>query len=207
MSPPPQWHHDNQARTEIQRALVTRVPPNPLVVGWRWRYEIILMPGFAVGFAVAVISFGAVPTITSVLIVALTVLYWPSARQWAVDRAWCIVMPHRVRVGCAEGLVYSSRGKIPIILWTSHQAFGERVFLWCRAGTSVEGFVSARAVLTAACWAQDIGIYFDTQRTHLVTLDIVRRPPSRVSGTLEGYHSHDSTTKPAAWPNDQDIPP
>jgi hypothetical protein len=205
MNPPPQWHDDAQARTDLQRALVTRAPPNPLVIGWRWRYELILVAGFAAGFAVAIISFGAVPTIIAVLIMASTVLYWPTARQLAVDRAWCIVTPHRIRVGCAEGLVYSSRGKVPIILWTSHQAFGERVVLWCRAGTTVEDFVSARAVLTAACWAQDIGIYFDTQRTHLVTLDVIRRPPSHVSSALEGYRSHHSTAKPTAWPNDQDM--
>jgi hypothetical protein len=37
---------------------------------------------------------------------------------------------HRVRVGCAEAMIYSSRGKIPIVLWTAHQHFGERVLLW-----------------------------------------------------------------------------
>jgi hypothetical protein len=207
MNPPPQWQHDTQPRTDLQRALVARGLPNPLVIGWRWRYETVLVAGFGVGLAFAIVSFGAVPTILAVFIVALAVLCWPPARQLAADRSWCIITPHRVRVGCAEGLVYSSRGKIPIILWTSHQAFGERVLLWCRAGTSVEDFVSARAVLTAACWAHDIAIFFDPQRTHLVTLDVIRRPANYTSGSLQGDPSPDSTGSPVPWPHDQDKRP
>ena len=125
------------------------------------------------------------------------------ARRAAVDRAWCIITPHRVRAGCAEGLIYSSRGKIPIILWTSRQAFGERVLLWCRAGTSADDFVSARAVLAAACWAQDIAIFFDTQRTQLVTLDVIRRRSDDLSEDLEGMSSSRPTGGPPTWPGDQ----
>src|SRR6185369_5794089 len=98
-----------------------------LVAGWRWRYEMGLVAGLSVGLTTAVRSAGAVATIIATVVIVLTILCWPTARHCAVDRAWCIITPHRVRTGCAEGMIYSSRGKIPIILWTSHQEFGERV--------------------------------------------------------------------------------
>jgi hypothetical protein len=207
MTRPYQWHPESQERTNLQRALVTRVPPNPLVVGWRWRYEITLLSGFVAGLAFAVISFGAVPTIITAVVTVVTTLSFPAARRSAIDRAWCIITPHRVRVGCAEGLIYSSRGKIPIILWTSHQPFGERVVLWCRAGTSVQDFVCARAVLTAACWAQDVEIFFDTQRMHLVTLDIRRRPLDLGGGGLDDEFPRDPPAQPFTQIDDQGASP
>ena len=193
--------------TDLRR-LITVATPNPLVIAWRWRYEIALAAGLAASLAAAIISFGAVPTIVAVIVITLTILCWPTARQFAVDRVWCIITTHRVRVGCAEGLIYSSRGKIPIILWTSHQPFGERVLLWCRAGTSVDDFVSARAVLAAACWAQDVDIFFDIHNTHLVTLDVIRRTFGELISDVESLESRRSPEPPDGphdWPGDQDI--
>lgn len=76
-----------------------------------------MVAGLSDGLAVAIISFGPLlSTIVAVIVVALTILCWPPLRRFAVDRAWCVITPHRVRAGCAEGLIYSGRGKIPIIL-------------------------------------------------------------------------------------------
>ena len=183
MIPAPHRYRDNRVPTDLRR-LISVAAPNLLVVAWRWRYEIALVAGLSAGLTAAIISFGAVPTIVAVIVITLTILCWPPARQFAADRAWCIITPHRVRAGCAEGLIYSSRGKIPIILWTSHQAFGERVLLWCRAGTSTDDFVSARAILTAACWAQDVAVFFDTHHTQLVTLDVIRRRADDLPASL-----------------------
>lgn len=68
----------------------------------------------------------------------------------------------------------SSFGALPTIAATVVTVIGLSL-LWCRAGTSVDDFISARAVLTAACWAQDVAIFVDTRHPKLVTLDIVRR--------------------------------
>jgi hypothetical protein len=202
MRPAPYWYRDTRVTTDLRR-LITVAAPTPLVVAWRWRYELALVSGLSAGLAAAIISFGAVPTIIAVIVITLTILCWPTTRQFAVDRAWCIITPHRVRVGCAEGLIYSSRGKIPVVLRTSHQAFGERVLLWCRAGTSVDDFTSARAVITAACWAQDVAIFLDTQHTQLVTLDVIRRPTDLISD-FEGRRSFDPSGGPPPWPGDRD---
>jgi hypothetical protein len=200
MRPAPHWYRDNRVPTDLRRLLkVAR--PNPLAVAWRWRYELVLTPGLSAGLAAAIISFGALPTFAAAVAVTLAIMCWPTARRFAADRAWCIITPHRVRLGCAEGLIYSSRGKIPFILWTSHQAFGERVLLWCRAGTSVDDFVSARTVLAATCWAQDIAIFFDIDHTQLVSLDVIRRPPTDLIGDFEDHRSFDpSGGGPPVWP-------
>lgn len=203
MSPAPHRYRDTRVPTDLRR-LLPIAAPNPLVVVWRWRYEIVLASALSAALAAAIISFGAVPTVIAATVTALTVLCWPTARRFAVDRAWCIITPHRVRAGCVEGLIYSSRGKIPIILWTSHKAFGERVLLWCRAGTTIDDFVSARTVLTAACLAQDVAIFGDTRQTQLVTLDVIRRPANELTSDFDRHHPPGPTDKSPAWPGDQD---
>ena len=202
MIPAPHRYRDSRVPTDLRR-LISVAAPNLLVAAWRWRYEIALVSGLSAGLAAAISSFGAVPTIVAVIVVALTILCWPPARRFATDRAWCIITPHRVRVGCVEGLIYSSRGKIPIILWTSHQAFGERVSLYCRAGTTADDFVSARTVLATACWAQDVAIFVDPHHTQLITLDVIRRQSDDLSKDLEGNRAPDPTGGPPAWPGDQ----
>ena len=44
-------------------------------------------------------------TIVAVIVIILTNLYWPTAWGFAAGQTWCIIMPHRVRVGCAQGLI------------------------------------------------------------------------------------------------------
>ena len=186
MIPAPHRYRDSRVPTDLRR-LISVAAPSIVVAAWRWRYEIALVSGLAAGLTAAISSFGAVPTIIAVIVVALAVLCWPPARRFAIDRAWCIITPHRVRAGCVEGLIYSSRGKIPIILWTSHHAFGERVPLFCRAGTTADDFVSARTVLAAACWAQDVAVFVDARHTQLVTLDVIRRRSDDPASDFEAY--------------------
>jgi hypothetical protein len=187
--PAPHGYRDTRVPTDLRRLISVAAPKLP-VIAWRWRYEIILVAGLSASLAAAVIWFGAVPTIIAVIIMALTVC-WPPVRRFVVNRAWCIITPHRVRAGCVEGLIYSSRGKIPIILWTSHRAFGERVLLYCRAGTIADDFISARTVLTTACWAQDVAVYVDIEHTQLVTLHVIRRRFGDFTSNSEAYPSSD----------------
>lgn len=191
----PHWHRDTRMTTDLRRALITLARPNPLVIAWRWRYEIALLAGLGAVLALGIVSVGVLPTIAVVTVTILVVLGWPLTRRFALDRAWCIITAHRVRVGCAEAMIYSSRGKIPIIVWTVHQPFGERVLLWCRAGTSVDDFTTNRAILTSACWAQDVVVHPDLRHPHLVTLDVIRRPPYHVTSGPEGSR----TTNPPDW--------
>ena len=202
MIPAPDRYRDNRVPRDLRR-LIAVAAPNLVVAAWRWRYEIALVSGLSAGLTAAITSFGAVPTIIAVVVTALTILCWPTTRRFSVDRAWCIITPHRVRVGCVEGLIYSSRGKIPIILWTSHQAFGERVLLYCRAGTTADDFTSARTVLAAACWAQAIVVFVDTRHTQRVTLDVIRRRSRDLTDDFEDSRFSGPTGGPPPWPGDQ----
>ena len=204
MIPAPHRYRDPRVPTDLRR-LIPVALPNPLVLAWRWRYEIALAAGLAAGLTAAILSVGTVPAIAAAIVLTLTVVCWPAARRRAVDRAWCIITAHRVRVGCAEGLIYSSRGKIPIVLWTSHQPFGERVLLYCRAGTSADDFVSARTSLAAACWAQDLAIFVDPRRAHLITIDVIRRPASGLTSHFDTHPAPDLSSGPPAWPGDQEL--
>jgi len=201
----PHWHHDTRMTTDLRRALVTVTPPNLLVAAWRWRYEIALLAGLAASLTLAIISIGLLPTIGALIVITLALLCWPPARQFVLDHAWRIITAHRVRVGCAEAMIYSSRGKIPIILWTAHQPFGERVLLMCRAGTCVDDFTANRAILTSACWAREVVVAPDVRHPHLVTLDVIRRPPYNLTKIPERTpHITDPPDGPYTWPGDVD---
>ena len=201
MIPSPRRYRDARVPRDLRR-LISVAKPNLFVVIWRWRYEIILVSGLSVGLAAAITSFGAVPTVAAVIVTALAAWCWPVARRFVVNHAWRIITPHRVRAGCVEGLIYSSRGKIPMILWTSRQAFGERVLLYCRAGTTADDFASARTILTTACWAQDIAIFVDIQHAQFVTLDVIRRWPSEVAIDVDGHHFPGPAGGPRSLPED-----
>lgn len=199
----PHWHRDTRMTTDLRRALIIVARPNLLVAAWRWRYEIALLTGLAAVLALGIVSVGVLPTTAIGAVITLAILGLPLTRQFVLNRAWCIITAHRVRVGCAEAMIYSSRGKIPIILWTTHQPFGERILLWCRAGTSIGDFVTSRAMLTSACWAQDIAVLPDLRHPHLVTLDVIRRPPYKVTSEPEGSHTTDPPDW-SAWPGDEE---
>jgi hypothetical protein len=189
------WDRDDRVPIGLRRALGAAAAPNLLVAGWRWRWEIALLAGLAAILIAGTTSVGVLPTIAVATVITLTVMSLPPTRQLVLNRAWCIITAHRVRAGCAEAMIYSSRGKIPVILWSAHQPFGERVLLWCRAGTSIEDFITSRAMLTSACWAQDVAVLPDIRHPHLVTLDVIRRPPYDTSGELEGHR----VTDPPDW--------
>jgi hypothetical protein len=189
----------------VRRALGVVAAPTPLVASWRWRWEIALLAGLAAMLVVGIISLGVLPTIAAVTVITLTVVGVPQIRQLVINRAWCIITAHRVRVGCAEAMIYSSRGKVPVILCTTHESFGERVLLWCRAGTSVDDFVMNRDMLTSACWAQGIAVLPDMRRAHLVTLDVIRRPLDDSSSEILVRRSPVHPAGPRIWPGDQDV--
>jgi hypothetical protein len=177
MMPSPRPRSTRQALAGLQYAFGTVARPNALVFVWRWRYELIL----GVGLPALLIALGGMPVMLSTLggiaMVAGAAFLWPPARRYLIARAWCIITPHRVRVGCAMAWIHSRRGKIPIVLLTRRQPFGERVHLWCRAGTSEVDFTSALPLLIAACWARDMRVTGNERFAHLVTLDVIRRVP------------------------------
>jgi hypothetical protein len=174
MMPSPRPHNARQAWAGLELGLGTVARANPIVVAWRWRYELLAMTGLAaVWLALGTAAASAVTAGLAVALAALAAV--PEGRRLLVARAWCVVTPHRVRVGCAQAWIHSRSGKIPAVLFTLRQPFGERVYLWCRAGTSAGDLASARELLAAACWADDVRVSRSPRHAHIVTLDVIRR--------------------------------
>jgi hypothetical protein len=175
--PPLRPPHRRQALAGLQAAVGSVAPPNPILLAWRWRYELTLAAAITVGLITVTRIPGPawVPAGCAAAIAAGAAL-WPPARRRIAARAWCVLTPHRVRAGCAGAWIHSRAGRLPAVLLTTCQPFGERVHLWCPAGSCAQDFQSARNLLTAACWAQDVRVTCHPRYRQLVTLDVIRRP-------------------------------
>ncbi len=184
MTPSPRPGSTRQARAGFEYAMGTVARANALVAAWRWRYPLAAAAGLAAMWGMLGTMVAAALTAGLATLLALAVCS-ARGRRFLVARWWCIVTPHRVRTGCAQAWIHSRYGKIPIVLLTRRRPVGERVYLWCRAGTSAADFRSARNALAAACWAQDVQVHRHARYAHVVALDVIRRePPAQWSGHL-----------------------
>src|SRR5271166_1007924 len=182
----PRQPNDPSVLASVEMAMRSVSRPNPFVVGWRWRYELALT------IVLAAVTFGIVQALGAlwlvVAVVASTVAFalWPGGRRVLIARAWCVITPHRLRTGCAHAWIQSRAGKLPAILRTTAQPFGERVLLWCVAGTSADDLLAVRDALTAACWATEIKIRRSDSHAHVVIVDVIRRRPASPPGPEPG---------------------
>jgi hypothetical protein len=156
-----------------EQALTAVAAPWPTTVLWRWRYEVGLVAALAT--LVAAVANGFLWIAAMALAAAALAAALPAVRRRAVARTWCVISEHRLRSGCAQARIHSRQGRLPAVLLTRSRPYGEQVLLWCPAGTSAEDFLSARELLTAACWAIDVRARRDPRRAQLVTVDVVRR--------------------------------
>jgi len=178
-------------------ALAPLSRPGPLLVAYRWRYELGIVCVLLAGTAAAWQA-GPGPALAGLAVAAaVTALAAtrPAFRSFAAARAWCVITPHRVRTCFAQAWVHNRAGQIPAVLRTAAQPFGERVLLWCRAGTSFEDIESVLGLLAAACWAVDVIASRRGNHAHLVYLDVIRRP------------QWEARPDAGPGPADSDIPP
>ena len=183
--PPLRPRNRRQKLAGLQAAVGSVARPSPLVLAWRWRYELILAAAITSGgIAVARIPAG-IGLLAGCAALTVGVLRWPPARRVLIARAWCVITPHRVRAGCAGAWIHSRGGKLPAVLLTRRQPQGERVYLWCHAGTCAQDFESALGLLIAACWATDMRVRSNRRYQQLVTLEVIRRPAWK-SGATNG---------------------
>jgi hypothetical protein len=145
--------------------------PNAIVLLWRWRWELTLILGVPAGLAALIARFGWIWTLIGI---AVAMLAWQDARYWLAAHIRCIITAHRVRTGCAQAWIQTRSGKLPLILLTTPQPWGERIYIWCRAGICPEDFEAARNVLRSACWATDICVTPSTRYSHIVIIDLIR---------------------------------
>ena len=169
-------HRRNQAHllADLERALRPGRRATVFGYAWWWRYEIGLALGLGIGMYVLASAVGAGPAVLGLALTALVLGTWPASHQVLAAAAWRIITPHRLRAGFVHARIHSRTGRLPTIVRTTQQPFGERVLVWCPAGTSVADFRSARRILTAACWAAHITVTGDDQHAQLVTIDVIR---------------------------------
>jgi len=160
-----------RAGADFGLGLVRFPRPHPVLVGWRWRYEL----GSLAGLAASWVYIGALWTVQTGLVLGAVTVSVPELRRRAWHRVRCVGTAHRVRTACKHAWIHSRTGRIPAVLWTRPVDEGEQVLLWCRPGTTVEDLELARPALTAACWAQDVRVVQHPDRAHLVLLTVVRR--------------------------------
>ena len=181
----PRRPNDPSVMASVESALSNVARPGIFGLIWNWRYEFGLSAGLAAvvlasGYALGAVWLIAMAAVGLVLLAAG--LAWPPSRQRLIARAWCVITPHRVRTGCRHAWVQTRDGRLPVILYTTPAAFGERVTLWCRAGITHGDLEGARDILRAACWARDVRVTGSARYAHVVVLEVIRHRPAAPPG-------------------------
>ena len=178
MTPGQRSGRDREARllAGLAKGLTLVRRPNPVVIGWRWRYELGLAAGLPAAVIILISHVGWRWGLAEIGLLAATLGTWPAARWHVAARGRCVVTAHRLRTGCAQAWIHTRDGRLPVILLTRPIPGGERAHIWCRAGTSVADFEAARDLLRSACWAHDVQVARSTRYSHIVILDVIRHP-------------------------------
>ena len=175
----PRGPNDPSLISSLETAVREVRRPGPIRLAWSWRVELGMLAAIAglsalIADSVGLIGLAAVAG--AGLAVGAALLCWPPARKQIFARAWCVITPHRILVGCANAWVQTRRGRLPFILYTAGTDVGERVYVWCRAGITAADLLAARHVLAGACWATEVRVIPSTRYAHLVILEVIRNP-------------------------------
>jgi len=191
----PRRPNDPSIMASVETAVSTVARPGLIARLWHWRYEL----GLIAGVLLAAVSVGVILgpgwliAMAAAMVATLAAaLAWAPARRRLIARAWCVITPHRVRTGCTHAWIQTRDGRLPAVLYTAPADFGERVWLWCRAGITAGDLEAARDILRSACWASDVRVIVNDRRSHIVVLEVIRRLPA-------GRHAPDGPNP--TWPH------
>jgi hypothetical protein len=133
-------------------------------------------------------------------IVTATAAAWRPAREAVRAAAWCVITPHRVRTCLAQSWACNRSGKLLAVIRASATPAGERVMVWCGAGTSFENIEACATLLAAACWARHAIVTRSDRFAHIVYIDVIRRTDWRPwAGNEQSPGEPDPRTPP--WPD------
>ncbi|MFG1942307.1 hypothetical protein [Nonomuraea sp. NPDC048826] len=163
---------ERELLAELNHATTPLARPNPLVALWRWRYETAALVLAGALARAVVVATG--PALIAMAAVLAMVALWPPARSEVWGRIRCVVTAHRIRVGFVEAYLVNRRGKIPAVLWCAPAPFGERVWVWCRAGITADDLERGRSVIAGACWAADALVWPHPRKPHYVLVEVIR---------------------------------
>ena len=188
------WQPNDPSIMASVEAAVSTVPrPNLVARLWHWRYELGLIAGGLLGAITIGYTLGLdwLIAVVAAMAAGVTAMVWPPSRQALIARAWYVITPHRIRTGCTHAWIRTRDGRLPVVLYAVPADFGERVWLWCRAGITARDLQAARDVLRAAWRASDVRVVVNDRRSHIVVLEVIRRLPA-------GRHA--GATPNPAWP-------
>jgi hypothetical protein len=157
----------------LDRAIRPVRRPNPLVVVYRWRYEIALL--VAVFFAAPPFAALPPPVAVGLVVLALLPLGIPPIRRFAWRRLRAVVLQHRLRTAFVRARVHSNAGRIPAILWTSPRSHADRVLLFLPAGLTGRLLATEADRIAVACDGTHAEVLPFRDHRMLVWLVIVRR--------------------------------
>ncbi|MEU4702002.1 hypothetical protein [Nonomuraea dietziae] len=148
-----------------------------LVRLWRMRTELLLTAGLALVLLAAVGGGRWVPFLALTSAVSAPAVT-RVGRNWIVAHAWCVASRHRLQRLCLETTMHTRAGRIPLILWITPTARGEKALVLTRAGICAEDFEAYAGEIEAACFARDVRIHKHRRWAHLVIVEIIRRDQS-----------------------------
>ena len=189
----PQGRNDPSLISSLETAVRQVHRSGPIGFAWSWRFELgmlVALTGISLAITGSLGLIGLAAVSGAGLAASIAALCWPPARNRIVARAWCVITPHRVRVGCVNAWVQTRSGRLPIIWSTAPADYGEQVRLWCPAGITAADLAGASEILAAACWAAEVRVFADPRHAHLVTLAVIRNS-----------HPERSAPTPHAWPH------
>jgi hypothetical protein len=160
-------------------ALTPLARPGVIVLGCRWRHELIVFVVVVACLTGTVSWIGPAGTLVGLAVLAVIAglaATQPAVRNFIAARIWCIVTPHRVRTCFAQAWINNRAGHIPAVVRATPTPSGERVLVWCRAGTSFEEIACICEQLAAACWAMAVVASRSGRFAQVVYLDVIRRP-------------------------------
>jgi hypothetical protein len=166
--------HEDELLDVLDRVVTRRRRASLLGLAWAWRKEFVLAAGIAL-LVLAVLRTSGIVWAIAGLSAAIGALSPPWSAQLRAFGC-LLITPHRLRAGLFHARIQNRNGARPLIVGITSEPFGERVRLRCPAGVSAEDLYAVRDILRAACWAADVRIARDMQRSHLVTVDVIRRP-------------------------------
>jgi hypothetical protein len=145
----------------------------------RWRAEIALFTAFVVGMAWLRREAG--PAVAWLIAggVLVVIVVVPQTRWFAFTRFWCLVDRHRLRTCLREARARTMNlgGALPFMLWARPTKTGERIWMWCRAGSSAGDLEAALEYIAPACYAREARVHKVRKLSTLFAVDVVRRDP------------------------------
>jgi S-DNA-T family DNA segregation ATPase FtsK/SpoIIIE len=118
---------------------------------------------------------GRLATDITLTVLIVAALVWPRTRQWLTVRAWVGISRRRIMACLAETRADTLDGALPYCVRSRVTPVGERFTLWCRVGQSAEQITGRIEELRAAAKCRDVRITRHPNKSHRVTVDVLRR--------------------------------